>query len=149
MFLLPGMVITLYVTGELANVLTEEHQAEMRRYLINHQNEDGGYGLHIEGHSTMFGTSLSYVTLRLLGMQPESDTLVAARRWMHQRGTALNVPSWGKFWLAVLGTGEEKSRDRDDALSKPWKWFMSSLMWADFISIFSLFSPPPSQSSER
>ncbi|KAL6335586.1 hypothetical protein AAG906_030716 [Vitis piasezkii] len=28
---------------------------------------DGGWGLHIEGPSTMFGTMLSYVTLRLLG----------------------------------------------------------------------------------
>ena len=31
------------------------------------QNEDGGWGLHIEGPSTMFSTMLSYVTLRLLG----------------------------------------------------------------------------------
>ncbi|XP_034695780.1 lupeol synthase-like [Vitis riparia] len=30
-------------------------------------NEDGGWGLHIEGPSTMFGTVLNYVTLRLLG----------------------------------------------------------------------------------
>ncbi|KAL6334598.1 hypothetical protein AAG906_019233 [Vitis piasezkii] len=30
-------------------------------------NKDGGWGLHIEGLSTMFGTMLSYVTLRLLG----------------------------------------------------------------------------------
>lgn len=28
------------------------------RYLRNHQNADGGFGLHIEGHSTMFGTAL-------------------------------------------------------------------------------------------
>ncbi|KAL0410335.1 UNVERIFIED_CONTAM: Lupeol synthase [Sesamum latifolium] len=33
-------------------------------------NEDGGWGLHIEGHSTMFGSVLSYVALRLLGQGP-------------------------------------------------------------------------------
>ena len=39
-------------------VLGKEHQKEMVRYLRNHQNQDGGFGLHIEGHSTMFGTAL-------------------------------------------------------------------------------------------
>jgi hypothetical protein len=33
----------------------------MTRYLLNHQNPDGGFGLHIEGHSTMFGTALRCV----------------------------------------------------------------------------------------
>jgi cycloartenol synthase len=39
-------------------VLSPQHQAEMVRYLYNHQNRDGGFGLHIEGESTMFGTGL-------------------------------------------------------------------------------------------
>lgn len=62
MFLMPGLVITCYVTGCLEEVLTPQHQAEMLRYLRNHQNRDGGYGLHIEGQSTMFGTALRYCT---------------------------------------------------------------------------------------
>ncbi len=44
-----------YLCGK---VLGQEHKLEMLRYLHNHQNEDGGFGLHIEGHSTMFGTAL-------------------------------------------------------------------------------------------
>jgi cycloartenol synthase len=63
MFLLPGMLIACYVTGVLDVVLTPMHKQEMIRYLRNHQNEDGGYGLHVEGQSTMFGTGLRYVTL--------------------------------------------------------------------------------------
>lgn len=58
MFLLPGLVIALHVTGMLDTVLTPHHKEEMIRYLCNHQNRDGGFGLHIEGHSTMFGTGL-------------------------------------------------------------------------------------------
>ncbi|KAM2859927.1 hypothetical protein COP2_025287 [Malus domestica] len=49
MFLL---IITLSITGALNAVLLKEHQREMCRYLYNHQvrmNEDGGWGLHIEG----------------------------------------------------------------------------------------------------
>ena len=61
MFLMPGMVITLHTTGALHTVLSPAHIAEMIRYLANHQNSDGGYGLHIEGHSTMFGTVLRWV----------------------------------------------------------------------------------------
>ena len=58
MFLMPGMLIALYTMGALEAVLSPQHIHEMVRYLTNHQNEDGGYGLHIEGHSTMFGTVL-------------------------------------------------------------------------------------------
>ncbi|KAL8495135.1 hypothetical protein ACS0TY_019342 [Phlomoides rotata] len=60
-------VITLSITGTLNAILTKGHQCEIRRYLYNHQNRDGGRGLHIEGPSTMFGSILTYVTLRLLG----------------------------------------------------------------------------------
>eukprot|EP00854_Cymbomonas_tetramitiformis_P022865 gene22865-27634_t len=103
MFLMPGLVITCYVTGVMDTVLPEPHKVEMRRYLHNHQNEDGGYGLHIEGHSTMFGTVLSYVTLRLLGEAPEAAVMVSARNWIKTHGGACMIPSWGKFWIAVLG----------------------------------------------
>lgn len=58
MFLLPGLLIALYISKSLDSTLGEEHRKEILRYLRNHQNEDGGFGLHIEGHSTMFGTVL-------------------------------------------------------------------------------------------
>ncbi len=64
------------------------------------------YGLHIEGRSTMFGTVLSYVTLRLLGVEASHGTAAAARRWILAHGGATAIPSWGKFWLAVLGVYE-------------------------------------------
>lgn len=58
MFLMPGLIVTLYVTGVIDTVLSLHHKQEMIRYLQNHQNMDGGFGLHIEGPSTMFGTVL-------------------------------------------------------------------------------------------
>ena len=66
MFLMPGLIITLYVTGCIDTVLSTHHKAEMIRYLRNHQNEDGGFGLHIEGPSTMFGTALRYTTVQTM-----------------------------------------------------------------------------------
>nr|AYV65359.1 2,3-oxidosqualene cyclase [Oryza rufipogon] len=105
MFLLPGLIITLHVSGVLNTVLSSEHQKEMRRYIYNHQNEDGGWGLHIEGHSTMLGSSLNYVALRLLGEGPNGGDgcIENGRNWILDHGGATFTSSWGKFWLSVLG----------------------------------------------
>lgn len=67
------------------------------------QNEDGGWGLHIEGPSTMFGSVLSYVTLRLLGEEADGgDGLMQkCREWIWSHGGATAVTSWGKMWLSV------------------------------------------------
>ncbi|XP_070673805.1 cycloartenol synthase-like isoform X2 [Malus domestica] len=80
----------------------------MCRYLSNHQNEDGGWGLHIEGPSTMFGTALNYVTLRLLGEGADDGqgAIELARKWILDHGGMTAVTSWGKMWLSVLGAYE-------------------------------------------
>ncbi|XP_024028379.1 cycloartenol synthase 2 [Morus notabilis] len=108
MFLMPGLVITLSITGALNAVLSEEHKKEIRRYLYNHQNKDGGWGLHIEGPSTMFGSVLSYVTLRLLGEEANDGQGAMERgvRWILDHGGATAITSWGKMWLSVLGVFE-------------------------------------------
>ncbi|KNA23716.1 hypothetical protein SOVF_022560 [Spinacia oleracea] len=108
MFLMPGLVIALSVTGALNAVLSKEHQKEMCRYLYNHQNKDGGWGLHIEGHSTMFGTVLTYVTLRLLGegVDDGDGAMERGRKWTLEHGSATAITSWGKMWLSVLGVFE-------------------------------------------
>jgi hypothetical protein len=70
----------------------------MVRYLRNHQNADGGYGLHIEGTSTMFGTALNYVTLRLLGVPADDSTLAAARSWVRHRCHVRLPPCAAMCW---------------------------------------------------
>lgn len=109
LFFLPPLVMALYIIGSINHVLSSEHQKEIKRYIYNHQNEDGGWGLHIEGQSTMFGTTLSYIALRLLGEGPnggEGNAVARSRQWILEHGGAIGVPSWGKFWLTVLGVYE-------------------------------------------
>ncbi|KAH6817305.1 cycloartenol synthase 1 [Perilla frutescens var. frutescens] len=108
LFLMPGLVIALSVTGALNATFSEEHKREFRRYLYNHQNKDGGWGLHIEGPSTMFGSVLSYVTLRLLGEEADGGdgSMEKGRGWILSHGGATAVTSWGKMWLSVLGAFE-------------------------------------------
>jgi cycloartenol synthase len=100
MFLMPGLIIAARITRTDLGI---EVQREMTRYLRNHQNPDGGYGLHIEHHSIMFTTALSYVSMRILGAGADDAACVAARAWIEKHGGAGGVPGWGKFWLSVLG----------------------------------------------
>ncbi|KAL9320903.1 hypothetical protein ACSQ67_012742 [Phaseolus vulgaris] len=75
-------------------------------FFIPIMNEDGGWGLHIEGPSTMYGTTLNYISMRLLGEGANgghNNACVKARKWIHDHGSVTHVPSWGKFWLSVLG----------------------------------------------
>uniref|UniRef100_A0A8B9PF09 Lanosterol synthase n=1 Tax=Apteryx owenii TaxID=8824 RepID=A0A8B9PF09_APTOW len=74
----------------------------MVRYLRSVQLPDGGWGLHVEDKSTVFGTALNYTALRILGVGPDDPDVVRARVNLHSKGGAVGIPSWGKFWLAVL-----------------------------------------------
>ena len=58
---------------------------------------------HTAGKSTVFGTALNYVILRLLGVDRDDRDATRARALLHHLGGANSIPSWGKFWLAVLG----------------------------------------------
>lgn len=53
------------------------------------------------GPSTMFGSCLNYVTLRLLGELDNTDALTKGRAWILSRGSASAIPQWGKIWLSV------------------------------------------------
>ncbi len=99
-FLLPGLVIASYITG---TPFPPPHQTLMKRYMYNHQNEDGGWGLHLEGESILFTTVLQYVALRLLGEKQNHEQLTRARKWILNHGGAVGIPPWGKFYLSVLG----------------------------------------------
>ncbi|KAJ9549344.1 hypothetical protein OSB04_021887 [Centaurea solstitialis] len=69
-------------------------------------NKDGGWGLHIEGCSTMFGSVMNYVTLRLLGAEDNEVAMEKSRTWILDHGGATAITSWGKMWLSVLGVYE-------------------------------------------
>ncbi|KAK1408585.1 hypothetical protein QVD17_40485 [Tagetes erecta] len=109
MYFTPPLVICLYITGHLNSVFPAEHRKEILRYLHCHQNKDGGWGFHLEGHSTMFGTTLNYICMRLLGEGPDgglNGACTKARQWILDHGSATTIPSWGKTWLSVLGVRE-------------------------------------------
>ncbi len=81
MFLMPGLIIVYHVTG---SKFDEGYVEAMQHYLRVHQQMDGGWGSHIEGASTMFGTVLNYVALRLLGVRADDKVTIRAQEFMHR-----------------------------------------------------------------
>ena len=99
LFLLPLYVSTCHVAGI---GIEPAARLEMLRYLRTHQNEDGGFGLHVEAPSGVFPTVLNYVGARLLGEGAEASWLARARSWLEQHGGPTQSAAWGKYFLAVL-----------------------------------------------
>ncbi|XP_009344016.2 beta-amyrin synthase-like isoform X1 [Pyrus x bretschneideri] len=109
LFFLPPLVMCVYITGHLNTVFHAEHRKEILRYIYYHQNQDGGWGFHIEGHSTMFCTALSYICMRILGEGSDGgqdNACARARKWILDHGSVTHMPSWGKTWLSILGVFE-------------------------------------------
>lgn len=136
MFLLPGLIITLHVT-EMP--LSQPEQTEIIRYIFSVQNVgkknggDGGWGLHTEGDSSVFGTAMNYTALRLLGVSESDPRMRKARNCLYALGGAVNGPHWAKFWLSVLGVMQwdivnpvppELWLLPDWVPISPWRWWI-------------------------
>lgn len=131
MFLIPGLVVTWTVTE---TAIPEPYAIEIKNYLFARQHpEDGGWGLHTEGESSVMGTSLNYIALRLLGVDAEDTRMVKARGKLHELGGAVNGPHWAKFWMSTLGVAEwdivnpvppELWLLPDWTPISPWRWWI-------------------------
>ena len=100
--LLSQWVMVQHITGRPID-------ADRRRRILKHYEvtrlADGSWPMHGEGHGYVFFTTLAYVALRILGLPPEHPLVAPARTWLRAHGV-LSVPSWGKFWLSMLGLYE-------------------------------------------
>jgi len=100
------MILSQYVIVQ--HLAGREWEPHAREQIIRHYEatltSDGAWGLHPESAGYVFTTTLAYVALRLLGVSADDDMVASARRWLHaEPGGVLAIPTWGKFWLALLG----------------------------------------------
>ncbi|KAK7201468.1 lanosterol synthase [Novymonas esmeraldas] len=110
----------------------EAMRCELIRYLRNHQNHDGGWGQHTEGHSTMLGTVLNYASFRMLGVPADDAQARAAREWIAAHGSATATPMWGRVWLCILGLYSWEGVNPilpEMALLPDWVPFSLGKMW--------------------
>uniref|UniRef100_F6HLS4 Squalene cyclase N-terminal domain-containing protein n=1 Tax=Vitis vinifera TaxID=29760 RepID=F6HLS4_VITVI len=54
----------------------------------------------------MLGTTLNYISMRILGVGPDDKAVAAGRKWILDHGGATYSPSWGKCYLSVFGLYE-------------------------------------------
>jgi squalene cyclase len=95
------VVLTYAIMGR---AMPAERGRRILRYFASTRRPDGGWGLHPESQSYLFVTTLVYVAARLLGEAPDSPLLRDAVRWLahHEEGLGA-LPTWGRFWLSLLG----------------------------------------------
>ncbi|OBT81831.1 hypothetical protein VE02_09348 [Pseudogymnoascus sp. 03VT05] len=129
-FLLPGLVFAMYITGYK---IPTEWKIEMKRYLANHVNADGGWGMHLEGTTTVFATALYYVVLRILDVEKDHPLATGARERLLKLGGAIGAPQWGKYWLSTLNLYEWEGVNPvppefwllpDWVPFHPWRWWV-------------------------
>jgi lanosterol synthase len=146
MFLLPGAIFVKFIIarGDVSKMFKfPQQRTEFIRYLRNMQNADGGWGMHTESHSTMFGTVLNFVSLRLLGVDANDSAAKSASRWILERGGALSIPSWGKVWLCVLGLYEYdgiNSIPPELSVLPDWLPFSQGMYWCHARIVTTPFS---------
>lgn len=102
-FLMPGLITAWYVMGKPNNFLDKDQIKLMTHYILVHQQKDGGWGTHIESPSTMFGSTLMYVAMRLMGVPIDHPAAIKGRQFLKDNGGALYTSSWSKFYLCLLG----------------------------------------------
>lgn len=113
--------------GKPSLLLDPPRIALMSHYLRVHQQSDGGWGTHIESPSTMFGTVLCHVSLRLLGAPADDPACVQSGLFIRNNGGATHTGSWAKLWLCILGCMDWRGHN--------------SVSNTDYVSLF-LFNPP-------
>ncbi len=71
------------------------------RYFRRTRLSGGLWSLHEGEPPNLFVTTLVYVSARLLGVERDDPLIDPARRFLQSEGV-LGIPTWGKFWLALL-----------------------------------------------
>jgi len=98
--ILSQYVIVRQIVGRRIDAAERE---QIHRHYAATRTAEGGWALHREGPPQIFTTTLAYVALRIAGVDEDDELVAPARRWLRaQPGGVLGIPTWGKFWLAMI-----------------------------------------------
>lgn len=88
----------------LGRPLRDARREKILRHLRVTVTPEGGWALGPEMPPYVFTTALAYVALRLLDVPAEDPLCARALAWLRaEPERLLEVPTWGKFWLALCG----------------------------------------------
>ena len=72
-------------------------------WILRHQNEDGGWGIYINGPSNVSASVKAYCALKLTGYSPDHPALALARKKILELGGVTEVNTFTKIYLCFLG----------------------------------------------
>ena len=72
-------------------------------YILQHQNEDGGWPIYVDGPSNLSASVKAYFALKLTGYKPGHPALVRARKKILEMGGVTEVNTFTKIYLCFLG----------------------------------------------
>ncbi len=73
------------------------------RYILNHQNEDGGWSIYAGGPSNISASVKAYFGLKLAGFTADHPALARARKTILEMGGVTEVNTFTKIYLCFFG----------------------------------------------
>ncbi len=73
------------------------------RYILQHQNEDGGWPIYYGGPSNISASVKAYFGLKLAGYKVDHPDLVRARKRILEMGGVTEINTFSKIYLCFLG----------------------------------------------
>src|ERR1700683_1358440 len=72
-------------------------------WILQHQNEDGGWGIYADGPSNISASVKAYFGLKLSGYKPDHPALARARKRILEMSGVTEVNTFTKIYLCFLG----------------------------------------------
>jgi len=87
----------------LLGTANQERFQKCCNYILQHQNEDGGWPIYMDGPSNLSASVKAYFALKLTGYEPDHPVLVRARKKILEMGGVTEVNTFTKIYLCSLG----------------------------------------------
>jgi len=96
------------------------------RYILNHQNEDGGWSIYAGGPSNISASVKAYFGLKLAGYRADHPALARARKKILAMGGVTEVNTFTKIYLCFFGQYDYDAVPAippEIVLFPSWFWF--------------------------
>jgi len=82
---------------------SQERFEKAARYIVKHQNEDGGWNIYAGGPSNISASVKAYFGLKLAGYTADHPALARARKKILEMGGVTEVNTFTKIYLCFFG----------------------------------------------
>jgi squalene-hopene/tetraprenyl-beta-curcumene cyclase len=110
----------------LLGTVDEVRFRKCANYILQQQNEDGGWGIYVGGPSNVSASVKAYFGLKLAGYKPDHPALARARKKILEMGGVTEVNTFTKIYLCFLGQFEYDAVPAippEIVLFPKWFWF--------------------------